>query len=153
VDLRPPVPERRLGQHPLTEDGIAALLARYAFHDSCLRRVILDQEYGPQRRRGRAARLVIDARVVSENLRWEPVSLDLLDVRRFRIDENDRFASSWVLYDPPQFTHFDGLLQVDLCAERFGSLRPENAEEVFEGSQLVFAAASGSWSVLHPWDQ
>lgn len=153
MDLRPPVPERRLGPHPLTEDGIAALLAHYAFHDSCLHRVILDQEYGPQARRGRVARLVIDARVMSEDLRWEPVSLDLLDVRRFRIDEDESVGSSWVLYDSPQFTHFDGLLQVDLCAERFGSLRPQNAKEVFEGSNLVFAAAGGTWSALHPWDQ
>lgn len=151
MDLRRPVPGQKLGPHPLTEDGIAALLARYEFGDSCLRRVILDQEFGPQAKRGRVARLVIDARVGGEDLRWEPVSLDLLDVRRFRIDESVGF--SWVLYDPPQFTHFDGLLQVDLCAERFGSLRPENVEEVFEGSDLVFAAAGGTWSALHPWDQ
>ncbi|MEV0594087.1 hypothetical protein [Nonomuraea cavernae] len=150
MDLRS-APERRLGPHPLTEDGIAALLARYEFGDSCLRRVILDQEYGPKATRGRVARLMIDARVVSEDFRWEPVLLELLDVRRFRIDESVGFA--WVLYSPPQFTHFDGLLQVDLCAERFGSLRPENGEEVFEGSDLVFAAAGGTWSALHSWDQ
>jgi hypothetical protein len=149
VDLRP-VPERKLGPHPLTGDGIAALLARYAFGDSCLRRVILDQEFGRQPR-GRVVKLVIDARVVSENLRWEPVCLELLDVRRFRIDESAGFAG--VLYDSPQFTHFDGLLQVDMCAERFGSLRPENLEEVFDGSDLVFAAADGTWSALHPWDR
>ncbi|WIX75377.1 hypothetical protein QRX50_28080 [Amycolatopsis carbonis] len=99
---------------------------------------------------------MIDARVLSEGRRWEelrgePVSLDLLGVRRFRIDEN--IGGSWVLYDPPQFTRFDGLLQVDLCAERFGNLHPESAEEVFDGSALVFAAAGGTWSALHPWDQ
>ncbi|MEU9003050.1 hypothetical protein [Streptomyces sp. NPDC048551] len=43
-------------------------------------------------------------------------------------------------------------MQVDLRAERFGSRRPESAEEVFDGSQLVFAAAGGAWSALHPWD-
>ncbi|MEW2504717.1 hypothetical protein AB0878_30045 [Amycolatopsis sp. NPDC047767] len=154
MDLRPPVPERKLGPHPLTEDGVAALLHRYAFHDSLVRRVIVDQEWGPQGTR--VVRLVIDARVLSEgarweDLRWEPVSLDLLDVRRFRIDEN--IEGSWVLYDPPQFTRFGGLLQVDLCAERFGSLHPENAEEVFDGSALVFAATGGTWSALHPWAQ
>ncbi|MGW6980967.1 hypothetical protein ACWGE1_16180 [Streptomyces sp. NPDC054932] len=88
---------------------------------------------------------------MSEDLRWEPVSLDLFGVRSFRIDESSGF--SWVLYDPPRFTHFDGLLQVDLCAERFGSLRPENTQEVFEGSDLVFAATGGTWSALHPWEQ
>ncbi|MFF8277944.1 hypothetical protein ACF05T_17815 [Streptomyces lateritius] len=148
MDLRPPVPARRLGPYALTEDGIAALLARYAFGDSCVRRVVLDQEFGPQAR-GRVARLVIDARVRGEGLRWEPVCLDLFGVERFRIDESRGFA--WVLYDPPQFTRFDGLLQVDLCAERFGNLRPRNAREAFEGSELVFAAAGGSWSALQPW--
>ncbi|AUY53021.1 hypothetical protein [Streptomyces sp. CB01881] len=143
------VPERRLGPYPLNEDGIASLLARYEFGDSCLRRVILDQEYGARAARGRLVRLVIDARVVSDELRWEPVCLDLVDVQRFRIDESVAF--SWVLYDPPQFTHFDGLLQVDLCAERFGAGRPASAEEVFEGSELVFAAAGGTWSALQPW--
>jgi hypothetical protein len=83
-------------------------------------------------------------------LRWEPVCLDLLDVKRFRIDESQGFA--WVLYDPPQFTRFDGLLQVDLCAERFGGLRPRSGQEVFEGSELVFAAVDGTWSVLEPWN-
>lgn len=151
MDLRPATPERKLGPYALTDDGIAALLARYEFGDACLRRLILDQEYGPRAARGRVARIVIDARVPSEGLLWETVSLDLHDVRRFRVDESDGF--SWVLYDPPQFTRFDGLLQVDLCAERFGSLRPESAEEVFEGSQLVFAAAGGTWSALHPWDE
>ncbi|AWZ08854.1 MULTISPECIES: hypothetical protein [unclassified Streptomyces] len=151
MDTRAPIPDRRSGPHALTGEGIAALLARYEFGDACLRRVVLDQEYGPRATRGRVARLVIDARVVGEGLRWEPVSLDLLDVRRFRIDESDGF--SWVLYDPPQFTRFDGLLQVDLCAERFGSLCPENAEEVFEGSHLVFAATGGTWSALHPWER
>ncbi|MCI4084885.1 hypothetical protein MRQ86_32175 [Streptomyces sp. MMS21 TC-5] len=56
-----------------------------------------------------------------------------------------------VLYDPPQFTRFDGLLQVDLCPERFGSLRPGSAREAFEGSELVFAATGGTWSALQPW--
>jgi hypothetical protein len=135
----------------LDEDGIASLLARYEFGDSCLRRVILDQEYGARAARGRVVRLLIDARVVSDALRWEPVCLDLVDVRRFRIDESVGF--SWVLYDPPQFTHFDGLLQVDLCAERFDGPRPASSEEVFEGSELVFAAAGGTWSALHPWSQ
>ncbi|GGT96769.1 hypothetical protein GCM10010272_47130 [Streptomyces lateritius] len=129
MDLRPPVPARRLGPYVLTEDGIAALLARYEFGDSCVRRVVLDQEFGPQAR-GRVARLVIDARVMGEGLRWEPVCLDLFGVERFRIDESRGFA--WALYDPPQFTRFDTLLQVDLCAralrqpapeERVGSLR------------------------------
>ncbi|MFG2987513.1 hypothetical protein ACGFYQ_40980 [Streptomyces sp. NPDC048258] len=132
----------------MTEDGIAALLARYEFGDSCVRRVMLDQEFGPQAR-GRVVRLVIDARVVDEGLRWEPVCLDLFGVERFRIDESGGFA--WVLYDPPQFTRFDGVLQVDLCAERFGNLHPRNAQEAFEGSELVFAAAGGSWSALQPW--
>ncbi|WP_030722217.1 hypothetical protein [Streptomyces sp. NRRL F-2580] len=132
----------------MTEDGIAALLARYEFGDSCVRRVMLDQEFGPQAR-GRVARLVIDARVMDEGLRWEPVCLDLFGVERFRIDESRGFA--WALYDPPQFTRFDGLLQVDLCAERFGNPHPRNAQEVFEGSELVFAAADGSWSALQPW--
>ncbi|MFE7589532.1 hypothetical protein ACFU6K_09030 [Kitasatospora sp. NPDC057512] len=145
------VPERRLGPYPLDEDGIASLLTRYEFGDSCLRRVILDQEYGARAVRGRVVRLVIDARVVSDELRWEPVCLDLVDVRRFRIDESVGF--SWVLYDPPQFTRFDGLLQVDLCAERFGALRPAGSEEVFEGSALVFEAAGGAWSVLQPWSR
>ncbi|MFE7591261.1 hypothetical protein ACFU6K_17840 [Kitasatospora sp. NPDC057512] len=151
MELTTPVPERKLGPYPLDEDGIASLLARYAFGDSCLRRVILDQEYGPRARRGRVVQLVIDARVVSDELRWEPVCLDLVDVRRFRIDESVGF--SWVLYDPPQFTHFDGLLQVDLCAERFDGPPPVSSEEVFEGSELVFAAAGGTWSALHPWAQ
>ncbi|MFC9815692.1 hypothetical protein ACFVJM_26900 [Streptomyces virginiae] len=148
MDLSPPVPARRLGPHPLTEDGVAALLARYAFGDACVRRVVLDQEFGPKTR-GRVARIVIDARVVDEDLRWEPVCLDLAGVERFRIDESRGFA--WVLYDPPQFTRFDGLLQVDLCPERFGSLRPGDAREAFEGSELVFAATGGTWSALQPW--
>ncbi|MFF4600531.1 hypothetical protein [Amycolatopsis sp. NPDC001370] len=153
MDYIPPasVPGRRLGPRPLTEDGVAALLDRYAFHDSVLRRVVLDQEFGRYATPPRAARLVIDAMVMSEDLRWEPVSLDLLGVRRFRIDES--VTTTWVLYDPPQFTRFDGLLQVDLCAERFGNLHPENAEEVFEGSSLVFEVAGGTWSALNPWGQ
>ncbi|MET7991642.1 hypothetical protein ABZU76_12100 [Amycolatopsis sp. NPDC005232] len=154
MDTRPPVPERKRGPYPLTEEGVSALLGRYEFHDSLVRRVVVDQEWGVPARR--VVRLVIDARVLSEgarweDLRWETVSLDLLDVRRFRIDEN--VEGSWILYDPPQFTRFDGLLQVDLCAERFGNLHPENAEEVFDGSALVFAASGGTWSALHPWDQ
>lgn len=145
-----PVPERTLGPYPLDEDGIASLLSRYAFGDSCLRRLILDQEYGARATRGRLARLVIDARVLDEELRWEPVCLDLVDVRRFRIDESIGF--SWVLYDPPQFTHFDGRLQVDLCAERFDGPPPAGSAEVFAGSELVFEAAGGTWSALRPWD-
>lgn len=133
----------------MTEDGIAALLARYEFGDACVRRVVLDQEFGPQGR-GRVARLVIDARVIDEGLRWEPVCLDLFGVDRFRIDESGDFA--WTLYDPPQFTRFDGLMQVDLCAERFGNQHPRNAQEAFEGSELVFAATDGSWSALQPWE-
>ncbi|MFD3469735.1 hypothetical protein ACFWWM_25840 [Streptomyces sp. NPDC058682] len=146
MDLRPPVPARRLEPHALTKNGIAALLARYEFGDSCVRRVMLDQEFGPQAR-GRLARIVVDARVVDQGLRWEPVCLDLFGVERFRIDESRGFA--WALYDPPQFTHFDGLLQVDLCAER--NLHPRNTQEAFEGSELVFAATDGSWSALQPW--
>ncbi|WP_326836589.1 hypothetical protein VSH64_17035 [Amycolatopsis rhabdoformis] len=154
MDTRPPVPEPKLGPYPLTEEGVAALLGRYAFHDSVVRRIVLDQEWGPGG--SRVARLVIDARVLIEGARWEdlpwePVCLDLLDVRRFRIDEN--IEGSWVIFDPPQFTRFDGLLQVDWGAERFGSLHPENAEDVFDGSALVFAASGGTWSALHPWDQ
>ncbi|MER7750762.1 hypothetical protein [Kitasatospora sp. NPDC097643] len=150
MDSVPPPPARRLGPYELTDSGIAALLARYEFGDGCLRRVVLDQEYGPQTR-GRVVRLVIEAaRVTDEVLRWEPVCLDLFDVRQFRIDESVGF--SWRLFDQPQFTRFDGRLQVDLCAERFGSLSPSSAAEVFEGSELVFEAAGGSWSVLHPWD-
>ncbi|MGA5819775.1 hypothetical protein ACPC54_18180 [Kitasatospora sp. NPDC094028] len=149
VDLRPPLPERVLGPYPLDEEGVAALLDRYAFGDGCLRRIVLDQEFGRQNR-GRAVRLVIDARLAHEDLRWEPVCLDLVDVRQFRIDESVGF--SWVLYDPPQFTRFDGRLQVDLCAERFGGLSPQNAKEVFDGSELVFSAAGGTWSALHRWD-
>ncbi|MFH9795013.1 hypothetical protein [Streptomyces virginiae] len=114
MDLRPPVPARRLGPHPLTEDGVAALLARYEFADACVRRVVLDQEFGPKTR-GRVA------------------------------------ASPGCSTPPPQFTRFDGLLQVDLCPERFGSLRPGNAREAFEGSELVFAATGGTWSALRPW--
>ncbi|RKN06254.1 hypothetical protein D7319_22385 [Streptomyces radicis] len=133
----------------MTDDGIAALLARYEFGDACVRRVLLDQEFGP-RTRGRVVRLVIDARVVNEGLRWEPVCLDLYGVERFRVDESRGFA--WVLDVPPRFTRFDGLLQVDLCAERFGGLRPGNAREVFEGSDLVFAATDGGWSALEPWE-
>ncbi|MEV7558960.1 hypothetical protein [Streptomyces sp. NPDC089795] len=147
MDLSPPVPERRLGPYALDADGIAALLARYEFGDACVRRIGLDQEFGPQARR--LARLVIDARVVDDGLRWEPVCLDLVGVLHFRIDESRSFA--WVLYDPPQFTFFDGLLQVDLCAERFGSLSPHDAKEVFEGSELVFSANGGTWSALQPW--
>ncbi|WP_189998578.1 hypothetical protein [Streptomyces vinaceus] len=94
-------------------------------------------------------RLVIDARVVDEAMRWEPVCLDLIDVKRFRIDEVQGPAG--VLFYPPQFTRFDGLMQVDLCAERFGSLRPSHRQEVFEGSEWVFEAAEGMWSILEPW--
>jgi hypothetical protein len=133
----------------LTGDGIAALLARYEFHDSGIRRVIVDQDFG-RKPRARAVRLVIDARVVDEALRWEPVCLDLVDVKRFRIDESQG-APAGVLYDPPQFTRFDGLMQVDLCAERFGGLRPSSGQEVFEGSEWVFEAVEGTWSVLEPW--
>lgn len=148
ADLGPRVPARSFGPHALTDDGIAALLARYEFGDACVRRIVLDQEFGP-RTRGRVARLVIDARVITEGLRWEPVCLDLVGVERFRIDESRGFA--WALYDPPRFTRFDGLLQVDLCAERFGALHPRNAREAFEGSELVFAATGGSWSALQAW--
>lgn len=102
------------------------------------------------RGRGRVARIVIDARVVAEDLRWEPVCLDLTGVQHLRIDESRHF--SWVLYDPPMFTHFDGLMRVDLCAERFGRSSPQNAREVFEGSDLVFSATGGTWSALRPWD-
>ncbi len=150
MDLGAPVPPRRLGPFALTDDGIAALLARYEFHDSGIRRVIVDQDFGPSPQR-RAVRLVIDARVVDEALRWEPVCLDLVDVRRFRIDESGAGAPAGVLFDPPQFTRFDGLMQVDLCAERFGSLRPSNGREVFEDSEWVFEAVEGTWSVLEAW--
>ncbi|MFI8185269.1 hypothetical protein OG539_41980 [Actinacidiphila glaucinigra] len=95
-------------------------------------------------------RLVIDARVVDEALRWEPVCLDLIDVKRFRIDETQG-APAGVLYHPPQFTRFDGLIQVDLCAERFGGLRPSSRQEVFEGSEWLFEAAEATWTVLEPW--
>ncbi|WP_190094479.1 hypothetical protein [Streptomyces melanogenes] len=70
-------------------------------------------------------------------------------MRHFRIDESCGFA--WVLQDPPQFTRSDELPQVDLRAERFGSLHPENVQEIFEDSELVFAAADGTWSALKPW--
>lgn len=60
-------------------------------------------------------------------------------------------GSCGVLYDPPQFTRFDGLVQVDLCAERFGDLPPSSGQEVFEGSEWVFGAVEGTWSVLGPW--
>ncbi|QRP43855.1 hypothetical protein [Amycolatopsis sp. FDAARGOS 1241] len=143
------VPDRKLGPFPLTEEGVAALLDRYGFGDSVLRRVVVDQESGRQAIPPRVVRLVIDAMVMSEDIRWEPVSLDLYGVRRFRIDES--VTTSWVLYDPPQFTRFEGLLQVDLCAERCGSLHLANAEEVFEGSNLVFEVTGGTWSALHPW--
>ncbi|WP_243744627.1 hypothetical protein [Streptomyces hainanensis] len=149
MDLIAPVPSRRLGPYALTDDGIAALLARYEFHDSGIRRVIVDQDFG-WKPRGRAVRLVIDARVVDEALRWEPVCLDLVDVKRFRIDESQG-APAGVLYDPPRFTRFNGLMQVDLCAERFGRLRPTSGEEVFEGSEWVFEAVGGTWSVLESW--
>ncbi|OKK09939.1 hypothetical protein AMK16_33295 [Streptomyces sp. CB00455] len=132
----------------MTDKGIAALLTRYEFHDSVVRRVIIDQHFG-RKPRGRAVRLVIDARVVDEAMRWEPVCLDLVDVKRFRIDEIQGPAG--VLFDPPRFTRFDGLMQIDLCAERFGSLRPSNRQEVFEGSEWVFEAVEGTWSVLEPW--
>lgn len=82
-------------------------------------------------------------------MRWEPVCLDLVDVKRFRIDEIHGPAG--VLFDPPRFTRFDGLMQVDLCAERFGTLRPSNRQEAFEGSKWVFEAVEGTWSVLEPW--
>ncbi|MEU8837323.1 hypothetical protein, partial [Streptomyces sp900116325] len=62
-------------------------------------------------------------------------------------------GTSWVLFSAPQFTHFDGLLQVDLCSERFGHEHPANTKDVFEGSHLVFEAASGYWSALTWWDQ
>ena len=65
MDLRAPVPSRRLGPYALTDDGIAALLARYEFNDSGIRQVIVDQGFG-RRPRGRAVRLVIDARVVDD---------------------------------------------------------------------------------------
>ncbi|MFE7412434.1 hypothetical protein [Streptomyces laurentii] len=133
----------------MTDDGIAALLARYEFHDAGIRRVIIDQEFGREPR-GRAVRLVIDAQVRDEGCRWEPVCLDLAGVRRFRIDES-LGAPAGVLFDAPRFTRFDGLMQVDLCAERFGSLRPRSGQEVFEGSEWVFEAVEGSWSVLEPW--
>ncbi|MFE0642704.1 hypothetical protein ACFW2Y_13970 [Streptomyces sp. NPDC058877] len=133
----------------MTAEGIAALLARYEFHDAGIRRVIVDQDFGREPR-GRVVRLVIDARVVGEALRWEPVCLDLVDVKRFRIDESSG-APAGVLYDPPQFTRFDGLMQVDLCAERFGGLPPRSRQEVFEDSEWVFEAAGGTWSVLEPW--
>jgi hypothetical protein len=133
----------------LTDDGIAALLARYEFHDSGIRRVIVDQDFG-RKPRGRAVRLVIDARVVDEGLRWEPVCLDLVDVKRFRIDESQG-APAGVLYERPQFTRFDGLMQVDLCAERFGGLRPSSRREACEGSEWFFEAVGGTWSVLEPW--
>jgi hypothetical protein len=136
----------------LTDDGIAALLARYEFHDAVIHRVVVDQHFGQRWRR--AVRLVIEAQVVEAQVvdeapRWEPVCLDLLDVRQFRIDEIHG-GSGGVLFEPPQFTRFDGLMQVDLCAERFGSLRPSSRQEVFEGSEWVFEAAEGSWSVLEP---
>lgn len=101
MNLRPPVPERSHGLYELNADGIAALLSRYEFGDACVRRVILDQEFGP-RTRGRVARLVIDARVAEEGLQREPVCLDLVGVQHFRIDESRYF--SWVLQDPPLFT-------------------------------------------------
>ncbi|MGW2248868.1 hypothetical protein ACWCXH_01505 [Kitasatospora sp. NPDC001660] len=149
MDNRPPLPKRALGPYPLDEAGTAALLARYDFGDSCVRRVLVDQEYGP-RHAPRVVRLVIDARVVSDDHRWEPVCLDLHDVRQFRVDE--LVGTSWVLLDQPQFTRFDGLLQVDLCAERFGNEHPANAKDVFDGSHLVFEAASGHWSALEWWE-
>lgn len=148
MDLRPSVPEPALGPYALDADGIAGLLARYEFGDACVRRVVLDQEFGPQSR-GRIARLVIDARVKDEGLRWELVRLDLAGVEQFRIDESRSFA--WVLNDPPRFTRFDGRLQVDLCAERFDGSLPRNAPEVLEGSPLVFSATNGTWSALQPW--
>ncbi|BAU81117.1 hypothetical protein SLA_0162 [Streptomyces laurentii] len=149
MDLRAPVPSRRLGPYALTDDGIAVLLAHYEFHDAGIRRVIIDQEFGWEPR-GRVVRLVIDARVRDEGHRWEPVCLDLAGVRRFRIDESPG-APAGVLVDAPRFTRFDGLIQVDLCAERFGSLRPRSGQEVFEGSEWVFEAVEGTWSVLEPW--
>ncbi|MFJ4188595.1 hypothetical protein [Kitasatospora sp. NPDC089509] len=149
MDHRAPVPPRRLGPHPLTDDGIAALLARYEFHDAGLRRVVVDQEFGRKPRRP-AVRLVIDARLSGEDEHWEPVCLDLADVTQYRIDEIGG-SPAGILFDPPQFTRFDGLLQVDLCAERFGTLRPGSRQEVFEGSDLVFEATGGTWSVLEPW--
>ncbi|MEU3076570.1 hypothetical protein [Streptomyces laurentii] len=133
----------------MTDDGIAVLLAHYEFHDAGIRRVIIDQEFGWEPR-GRVVRLVIDARVRDEGHRWEPVCLDLAGVRRFRIDESPG-APAGVLVDAPRFTRFDGLIQVDLCAERFGSLRPRSGQEVFEGSEWVFEAVEGTWSVLEPW--
>ncbi|MDX3237358.1 hypothetical protein PV392_17095 [Streptomyces sp. ME03-5709C] len=56
-----------------------------------------------------------------------------------------------MLYERPQFTRFDGLMQVDLSAERFGGLRPSSGQEVFEGSEWIFEAVEGTWSVLEPW--
>ncbi|WP_369199143.1 hypothetical protein [Streptomyces djakartensis] len=88
---------------------------------------------------------------MSDDYRWEPVCLDLHDVRQLRIDESA--GASWVLFSAPQFTHFNGRLQVDLCAERFDHERPADSEEVFDGANLVFEAASGSWSALKWWDQ
>ncbi|MFJ8477998.1 hypothetical protein [Kitasatospora sp. NPDC094011] len=43
MDHHAPVPPRRLGPYPLTDDGIAALLARYEFHDAGLRRVVVER--------------------------------------------------------------------------------------------------------------
>ncbi|MFE3790073.1 hypothetical protein [Streptomyces goshikiensis] len=148
MDFRAQVPPRRLGPFPLTEEGIAALLGRYEFGDSCVRRVVLDQEFGGQSR-GRAVRIVIDAQVRGEDNLWETVCLDFEGVSRFRIDESKGFA--WVLYDPPMFSRFDDQLYVDFCAEWFDGPGPADAEQVFEWSQLVFAMASGSWSVLQDW--
>jgi hypothetical protein len=142
-----PVPPRTLGPHALTDDGIAALLARYEFHDSVVRQVTVDQDL--RRNPQRYVRLVIEAQLAAEPSRWEPVCLDLVDVRRYRIDESPGPAG--VLFDPPQFTRFDGLLQVDLSAERFGGLHPSSADEALKGSWWAFEAAEGSWSVLEPW--
>ncbi|MYV99227.1 hypothetical protein, partial [Streptomyces sp. SID3343] len=149
MDFGAPIPPRRLGPFALTEEGIAALLGRYEFGDSCVRRVVLDQEFGP-RTRGRAARVVLDVQLRRKDACWETVCLDFEGVSRFRIDESDGF--SWVLFDPPMFSRFDDdTLYVDFCAEYFDGPRPTDAEQVFEWSKLVFAVKSGSWSVLADW--
>ncbi len=149
MDLRAQVPPRRLGPFPLTDEGITALLDRYEFGDSCVRRVVFDQEFGV-RSRGRAARIVIDAQVRDGANRWETVCLDFEGVSRFRIDESTGF--SWVLSDQPMFSRFKDQLHVDFCAEYFDGPRPARADQVFEWSKLVFAMANGSWSVLEDWD-
>lgn len=144
-----PVPSRRLGPYALFDDGIAALPARYEFHDSGIRRVIIDQDFG-RKQRGRAVRPVIDARVVNEALRGEGARVPGPG-RREAIPDRREPGGAGVLYERPQFTRFDGLMQVDLSAERFGGLRPSSGQEVFEGSEWIFEAVEGTWSVLEPW--